>query len=51
MVKQQTIFGEVILRGKEALETVKVNERFETKGGYIQVRSRNLFRERPAAML
>ena len=44
-------FDEVILRGKEALETVKLNERFETKGGYIQVRSRNLFSERPAAML
>ncbi|HDZ48973.1 hypothetical protein LCGC14_0072540 [marine sediment metagenome] len=44
-------FDEVILRGKEPLETVKLNERFETKGGYIQVRSRTLFRERPAAML
>ncbi|MCW4150161.1 [protein-PII] uridylyltransferase [Halomonas sp. 18H] len=44
-------FDEVILRGKEALETVKLNERFETKGGYIQVRSRNLFREQPSAML
>ena len=28
-------FDEVILRGKESLETVKLNERFETKGGYI----------------
>ncbi|WP_346795793.1 [protein-PII] uridylyltransferase [Halomonas sp. Bachu 37] len=44
-------FDEVILRRSESLATVKLNERFETKGGYIQVRSRNLFRERPAAML
>ncbi|MYL22262.1 [protein-PII] uridylyltransferase [Halomonas alkaliantarctica] len=44
-------FDEVILRGQESLETVKLNERFETKGGYIQVRSRTLFRDKPSAML
>lgn len=44
-------FDEVILRAGEALETVTLNERFETKGGYIQARSRSLFREQPAAML
>ncbi|WP_172118500.1 [protein-PII] uridylyltransferase [Halomonas hibernica] len=44
-------FDEVILRGKEALETIQLNERFETKGGYIQARSRTLFREQPEAML
>ncbi|MBE0463583.1 MAG: [protein-PII] uridylyltransferase [Halomonadaceae bacterium] len=44
-------FDEVILRGKEALETIQLNERFETKGGYIQARTRSLFREQPEAML
>ncbi|WP_447956402.1 [protein-PII] uridylyltransferase [Vreelandella sp. EE7] len=44
-------FDEVILRGKEELETVTLNERFETKGGYIQARSRSLFRDHPEAML
>ncbi|WP_447554143.1 [protein-PII] uridylyltransferase [Vreelandella sp. EE22] len=44
-------FDEVILRGKAVLETVELNERFETKGGYIQVRSRSLFRDHPEAML
>ncbi|MGS2742669.1 [protein-PII] uridylyltransferase [Halomonas sp. LS-001] len=44
-------FDEVILRGQESLETVVLNKRFETKGGYIQVRSRSLFRDNPCAML
>ncbi|MCP1313762.1 [protein-PII] uridylyltransferase [Halomonas sp. 707D7] len=44
-------FDEVILRAREKLETVRLNERFETKGGYIQVRSRTLFRDHPEAML
>ncbi|MFI0474340.1 [protein-PII] uridylyltransferase [Halomonas sp. HMF6819] len=44
-------FDEVILRGKEVLETVTLNERFETRGGYIQARSRTLFRDHPDAML
>ncbi|XGA80904.1 [protein-PII] uridylyltransferase [Halomonas sp. CH40] len=44
-------FDEVILRGQQSLETVVLNERFETKGGYIQARSRTLFRDKPSAML
>ncbi|MFG6668352.1 [protein-PII] uridylyltransferase [Halomonas sp. HNIBRBA4712] len=44
-------FDEVILRGREKLETVTLNERFETRGGYIQARSRTLFRDHPEAML
>jgi [protein-PII] uridylyltransferase len=44
-------FDEVILRGEQSLATVELNERFETKGGYIQARSRSLFREHPEALL
>ncbi|MDN3557626.1 [protein-PII] uridylyltransferase [Halomonas maura] len=44
-------FDEVILRGGEALERVPLNERFEIKGGYIQARSRAVFRESPSALL
>ncbi|GAA3911121.1 [protein-PII] uridylyltransferase [Halomonas cibimaris] len=44
-------FDEVILRGGEALATIELNERFETRGGYIQARSRSLFREHPEALL
>ncbi|MWJ27353.1 [protein-PII] uridylyltransferase [Halomonas sp. ZH2S] len=44
-------FDEVILRGTQALSTVKLNARFETKGGYIQARRRSLFRDHPEAML
>ncbi|GAB2730283.1 [protein-PII] uridylyltransferase [Halomonas garicola] len=44
-------FDEVILRGGEALDTVTLNARFETRGGYIQARSRGLFREHPEALL
>ena len=44
-------FDEVILRGQQSLDTVELNERFETKGGYIQARSRSLFRDKPSAML
>ncbi|MGM0784663.1 MAG: [protein-PII] uridylyltransferase [Pseudomonadota bacterium] len=44
-------FDEVILRGGERLESVPINERFEIKGGYIQARSRAIFREQPSALL
>ncbi|WP_017431122.1 [protein-PII] uridylyltransferase [Vreelandella jeotgali] len=44
-------FDEVILRGEQSLATVALNERFETRGGYIQARSRSLFREHPEALL
>lgn len=44
-------FDEVILRGEQSLATVELNERFETRGGYIQARSRNLFRDHPEALL
>ncbi|RTR03402.1 [protein-PII] uridylyltransferase [Halomonas nitroreducens] len=44
-------FDEVILRGGEALQRVPLNERFEIKGGYIQARSRAVFRESPSALL
>ncbi|MDI5986306.1 [protein-PII] uridylyltransferase [Halomonas sp. M4R5S39] len=44
-------FDEAILRAGEELATVPLNERFEIKGGYIQARSRSVFRHRPAALL
>ncbi|WNK20759.1 [protein-PII] uridylyltransferase [Halomonas piscis] len=44
-------FDEVILRGEQSLATVTLNARFETRGGYIQARSRSLFREHPEALL
>lgn len=44
-------FDEVILRGDEALETQPLNDRFEIKGGYIQVRHPRVFHQRPAALL
>ncbi|MBB3330588.1 [protein-PII] uridylyltransferase [Halomonas campaniensis] len=44
-------FDEAILHAGEALETVPINDRFEIKGGYIQARSRSVFRDRPAALL
>lgn len=44
-------FDEVILRGEETLNRVHLNERFETRGGYIQVRSRTLFRDKPSTLL
>src|SRR5690554_213686 len=44
-------FDEAILHAGEALETTPLNDRFEIKGGYIQVRSRTVFRDRPAALL
>ncbi|PMR76194.1 [protein-PII] uridylyltransferase [Billgrantia endophytica] len=44
-------FDEAILRKAETLETVPLNERFEIEGGYIQARSRSVFREHPSALL
>ncbi|PXX98183.1 [protein-PII] uridylyltransferase [Halomonas sp. LBP4] len=44
-------FDEAILRAGEELTTVPLNERFEIKGGYIQARSRSVFRHRPSALL
>src|SRR5690554_6407090 len=44
-------FDEVILRGNEALDTIPLNDRFEIKGGHIQVRHSHVFHQRPAALL
>ncbi|PWV79877.1 [protein-PII] uridylyltransferase [Halomonas sp. A11-A] len=44
-------FDEAILHAGEALETTPLNDRFEIRGGYIQARSRTVFRDRPAALL
>ncbi|EWH03455.1 [protein-PII] uridylyltransferase [Halomonas sp. BC04] len=44
-------FDEAILRSGERLESVPLNERFEIAGGYIQARSRAVFREHPSALL
>ncbi len=44
-------FDEVILRAGEALEVKPINPRFETKGGYIQLRHPNVFVRRPGALL
>jgi len=44
-------FDEAILHAGEALTTTRLNERFEIKGGYIQARSRHVFRKRPSALL
>ncbi|MBB3191146.1 [protein-PII] uridylyltransferase [Halomonas cerina] len=44
-------FDEAILHAGEALATVPLNPRFEIKGGYIQARSRGVFRESPSALL
>ncbi|MCE9664137.1 [protein-PII] uridylyltransferase [Halomonas sp. M5N1S17] len=44
-------FDEAILRSGERLEPVPLNERFEIAGGYIQARSRAVFREHPSALL
>ncbi|QFT86290.1 Bifunctional uridylyltransferase/uridylyl-removing enzyme [Halomonas sp. THAF12] len=44
-------FDEAILRDGEELETVPLNARFEITGGYIQARSRTVFREAPSALL
>src|SRR5690554_4413635 len=35
----------------QQLDEAILNDRFEIKGGYIQVRSRTVFRDRPAALL
>jgi [protein-PII] uridylyltransferase len=44
-------FDEAILRAGEKLVTIRLNERFEIKGGYIQARRRSVFRDRPSALL
>lgn len=44
-------FDEAILHAGETLSTEPLNDRFEIKGGYIQARSRNVFRDRPSALL
>ncbi|WP_302139594.1 [protein-PII] uridylyltransferase [Halomonas alkalicola] len=44
-------FDEAILHAGEELETTPLNDRFEIRGGYIQARSRTVFRDRPAALL
>ena len=44
-------FDEAILRSSERLQPVPINERFEIAGGYIQARSRTVFREHPSALL
>ncbi len=44
-------FDEAILRSGERLESTPLNERFEIAGGYIQARSRAVFREHPSALL
>ncbi|WP_136247326.1 [protein-PII] uridylyltransferase [Halomonas borealis] len=44
-------FDEAILRDDETLETVPLNARFEITGGYIQARTRTVFREAPSALL
>ena len=44
-------FDEAILHAGEELETTALNDRFEIRGGYIQARSRTVFRDRPSALL
>ncbi|MEE3216319.1 MAG: [protein-PII] uridylyltransferase, partial [Pseudomonadota bacterium] len=44
-------FDEQILRPDEPIAVTPLNERFEVAGGYIQVRSRTLFRDQPSALL
>ncbi|RDB44836.1 [protein-PII] uridylyltransferase [Halomonas sp. DQ26W] len=44
-------FDEAILCSGERLESVPLNNRFEIAGGYIQARSRAVFREHPSALL
>ncbi len=44
-------FDEAILHAGEALPIVPLNDRFEIKDGFIQARSRSVFRERPSALL
>ncbi|MEQ5854426.1 [protein-PII] uridylyltransferase [Halomonas sp. EF61] len=44
-------FDEQILRPDTPISVTPLNERFEIAGGYIQVRSRTLFRDKPAALL
>ncbi|WP_417330101.1 [protein-PII] uridylyltransferase [Halomonas cupida] len=44
-------FDEVILRPRIPLEVTPLNERFEIAGGYIQARSRAVFRNQPSALL
>ncbi|MGQ7246742.1 [protein-PII] uridylyltransferase [Halomonas sp. V046] len=44
-------FDEVILRPNETPAVSPLNERFEIAGGYIQARSRNVFRDEPSALL
>ncbi|WP_110648012.1 [protein-PII] uridylyltransferase [Salinicola peritrichatus] len=44
-------FDEVILRAGETLEVKPINARFETKGGYIQLRRPDVFIRRPGALL
>ncbi|ALM51337.1 [protein-PII] uridylyltransferase [Halomonas huangheensis] len=44
-------FDEVILRPRVPLKVQPLNERFEIAGGYIQARSRAVFRNQPSALL
>ncbi|MFP4137607.1 MAG: [protein-PII] uridylyltransferase [Halomonas sp.] len=44
-------FDEAILHAGETLPVTPLNERFEIKDGYIQARSRTVFRDRPSALL
>ncbi|QEM80626.1 [protein-PII] uridylyltransferase [Halomonas binhaiensis] len=44
-------FDEVILRSETPLETHPLNDRFQVTGGYIQARSRSVFRDTPSALL
>ncbi|MBF7053718.1 [protein-PII] uridylyltransferase [Halomonas sp. KAO] len=44
-------FDEAILHAGEVLPVEPLNERFEVKDGFIQARSRTVFRDRPSALL